>query len=182
MLHIVPEEMRNKLKVPLGELIPDEDVTKELLFENGFGEDRTIKASIGDRTTERIMDFGFLPSLAIIDRIEKRKPRPRKFSFPLPKERILRARNPAGSISDDALDAISKSIGLLEKDKMLPVLIDIEGEEDLLALPVLAFFPDNSKVFYGQPSRGLVVVRIDERTRKHSLMLLCKIRIFSLTK
>ena len=32
------------------------------------------------------------------------------------------------------------------------------GEEDLLTLPILAFFPEQTIVLYGQPNEGLVIV------------------------
>jgi uncharacterized protein (UPF0218 family) len=46
-----------------------------------------------------------------------------------------------------------------------PARILVDGEEDLLGLAVLAFAPDGSVMFYGQPGEGMVAVRIDEQAR-----------------
>ncbi len=39
------------------------------------------------------------------------------------------------------------------------------GEEDLLVLPVCIHAPENAVVLYGQPNRGLVIVRITPEIR-----------------
>lgn len=52
----------------------------------------------------------------------------------------------------EAWEAIRKAMG--EKE----VVMIVEGEEDLLALPAIVESPDDAFVVYGQPSQGLVVV------------------------
>ena len=47
----------------------------------------------------------------------------------------------------------------------MPVRIIVQGEEDLLVLPVVLFAPANSVVLYGQPNEGLVIVKISEGIR-----------------
>jgi hypothetical protein len=41
-----------------------------------------------------------------------------------------------------------------------PVRIIVDGEEDLLVIPVCIYAPENSVVMYGQPNEGLVIVHI----------------------
>ncbi len=41
----------------------------------------------------------------------------------------------------------------------------MEGEEDLLVLPLLAEMPLGSVIAYGQPHEGLVVVTVSEERR-----------------
>jgi hypothetical protein len=41
-----------------------------------------------------------------------------------------------------------------------PVRITVDGEEDLLVLPVCMSAPENSVVLYGQPNEGLVLVHV----------------------
>ena len=43
-----------------------------------------------------------------------------------------------------------------------PVRITVNGEEDLLVLPVCIHAPDNAIVMYGQPNEGLVLVEITD--------------------
>jgi hypothetical protein len=51
-------------------------------------------------------------------------------------------------------------------------LIKVIGEEDLIALPLIAYAPIDSVILYGQPSEGIVVVRVMNRiqTRAKHLM------------
>ena len=43
--------------------------------------------------------------------------------------------------------------------------IIVEGEEDLLTLPVIKFAPLGALVVYGQPYVGMVLVMVTERTK-----------------
>jgi uncharacterized protein (UPF0218 family) len=46
----------------------------------------------------------------------------------------------------------------------------VTGEEDLITLPLVAYAPIGSIILYGQPSQGIVVVRVERRiqeTAKH---------------
>jgi uncharacterized protein (UPF0218 family) len=53
-----------------------------------------------------------------------------------------------------------------------PVRIVVNGEEDLLVIPVCVHAPDNSIVLYGQPHEGLVVVEITPEIRNKTQSLL----------
>ena len=116
--------------------------------------------SVGDRTTERIHELGFVPFLEIVDSHEKRiSRRPPLWSGQ--KDRHLKAENPPGSITSNALNTLKTCLKLkqLGADH---IRIEIEGEEDLLALPVIAFFPTGTVTFYGQPNEGMVIVSSTE--------------------
>jgi uncharacterized protein (UPF0218 family) len=53
-----------------------------------------------------------------------------------------------------------------------PVRIFVNGEEDLLVLPVCIHAPDNAVVMYGQPHEGLVIVKIIPEIRNKVQTLL----------
>ena len=55
-----------------------------------------------------------------------------------------------------------------EKD----VVIYVEGEEDLLALPCIVESPDGGLVLYGQPSQGLVVVETQPAVKKEAELIM----------
>jgi hypothetical protein len=57
------------------------------------------------------------------------------------------------------------------------VQVLVEGEEDLLALPLFAMAPDGSVVLYGQPLEGLVVVRITQAKKNQAKNLMDRIGI-----
>ena len=46
-----------------------------------------------------------------------------------------------------------------------PVMVLIDGEEDLLTIPAVIEAPLGAVVFYGQPFEGVVAVKVDERSK-----------------
>jgi len=58
------------LKEPFGELIKENEVSKERIHPFIKKSDKII--TVGDTTTERFVKFGFIPDLSIIDNKEKR--------------------------------------------------------------------------------------------------------------
>ena len=78
----------------------------------------------------------------------------------VPYSRLLKARNPAGSITSEAIVAVRKAL----KGKK-PVRVLVDGEEDLLAIPVVEAAPLGSVLHYGQPGVGVVVVSVDARAK-----------------
>jgi len=58
-----------------------------------------------------------------------------------------------------------------------PVRIFVEGEEDLLAIPILATYPLQTLVIYGQPSVGLVLVYLDEKSRSFAQYILKEMNV-----
>ncbi|MFB5609379.1 MAG: GTP-dependent dephospho-CoA kinase family protein, partial [Nitrosarchaeum sp.] len=117
------------------------------------------------RKTEKMINFGFLPSLQIIDNQEKRiKREPLKNNN---KYTELVCNNPAAEITQQSIDTIKKAFV-----SKTPVRLTVEGEEDLLVLPVCVHAPENSVVMYGQPNEGLVIVQITPEIRNKTQRLL----------
>ena len=159
----LPSSLRDELKKPLGLLISDDDVNKENILKHISPNSYLI--TVGDRTTERMINFGLIPSLQIIDGQEKRKKR--SFTPKLDNLTLLTCENPAAEITSQSIEIIKKAFGLTA-----PVRITVEGEEDLLVLPVCINAPENSIVLYGQPNEGLVVVKINPEIRNKTQKLL----------
>ncbi|NIQ06053.1 MAG: DUF359 domain-containing protein [Candidatus Korarchaeota archaeon] len=161
----LPEHLRSRLKVPLGKLIPNDKVTRETILEN-LSEDSYL-ITVGDATTEKMMSFGIIPSLQIVDNLEKRSSR----NSPIPDEGIktkLSCINPAAEISQESIDVIKQA---LESEEG-PVRITVKGEEDLLVIPVCIYAPENSVVMYGQPHEGLVITKVDSEIRNKTKSIL----------
>ncbi|MDE1769570.1 MAG: GTP-dependent dephospho-CoA kinase family protein [Thaumarchaeota archaeon] len=151
----LPEKLRDQLKKPLGILIQDKDATKENISKKI--PKGTFVITVGDATTEKMIKFGFEVSLQIVDSLEKRNKR----DLPEGKvETILYCENPAAEITPESISAIRKALGMNP-----PVRIVVNGEEDLLVLPVALYAPDNSVILYGQPNEGLVIVQLTEEIR-----------------
>lgn len=154
-----------ELKKPFGTLIPDAQVTKEKIASAVRG---ARVMTVGDATTERLLAFGIVPDVAVVDGKERRSKR----GYPEFDATVITCRNPAGFISKQAVDALKQAL----KAKP-PVRVVVEGEEDLLALPVFAMAPDDAVVLYGQPLEGLVVVRITPARRKRAKNLMDRIGV-----
>lgn len=151
----LPESLRANLKKPLGLLLKESEITKDVVLKN-IGQ-HTFLITVGDATTERLVKFGIIPSLQIVDSLEKRQKRK------LPEGAVrasLNCNNPAAEITEESIDTIKKAFGM-----DTPVRIIVNGEEDLLVLPAVLFAPENSIVMYGQPNEGLVIVRINQDIR-----------------
>jgi uncharacterized protein (UPF0218 family) len=159
----LPEKLRDKLKIPLGTLLLEKDTNKENVLKKISNVSYII--TVGDATTEKMLSFGIVPSLQIVDALEKRAKREPPTSAQIITN--ISCDNPAGEITENSIDQIKKAF----KSKP-PVQIMINGEEDLLVIPVCIFAPENSVVMYGQPNEGLVIVHINEEIRHKAQTIL----------
>ena len=154
---ILPENLRHELKIPLGKLIPDSSSEKESYIRKIYSENTVI--TVGDATSQLLLDIGLIPLLHIIDGQEKRQTRSLPLSDSINTE--ITVKNNAGEINDESFNIIKNIF-----DKKPPIRLLVDGEEDLLVLPVCLFAPQNSVVMYGQPNEGLVIVEITNEIRE----------------
>jgi len=152
----LPENLREHLKIPLGDLIKEENVNKKNILSKIGSESLVI--TVGDRTTENMINLGIMPQIQIIDGLEKRNKRLVPTDDAI--NTNLSCKNPPSEITEESTQVIQKAFSC-----KLPVRIIVNGEEDLLVLPVCIFAPENSVVMYGQPSEGLVIVHITPEIR-----------------
>jgi len=157
----LPDSLRDKFKTPLGVLLPESKADKTNIEK--FISEKSYIITVGDRTTEKMINFGLIPSLQIIDGQEKRKKRePPK----LASATELTVDNPAAEITLGSIDMIKQAFTMQP-----PVRLCVNGEEDLLVLPVCIHAPDNAVVLYGQPNEGLVIVKITPEIRNKAQRL-----------
>ena len=158
----LPDSLRGQLKIPLGLLLPIGQDNKENIQK--YLSDDSYVITVGDRTTEKMIEYGITPSLQIIDGFEKRQKR----EFPkLGNESELKIDNPAAGITLQSIKIIKKAF-----EMTAPIRLTVNGEEDLLVLPVCIHAPKNSVVLYGQPNKGLVLVEITTEIRNKVQTLL----------
>ena len=145
------DDLRDQLKNPLGNLISDNDPNKENIIKKNSAE--SIIITVGDRTTENMLQLGLKPQVQIIDGLEKRD----RCLVPADDtvNTKLSCRNPPGEITEESMQVIQKAFSCEP-----PVRIIVDGEEDLLVIPVCIYAPENSVVMYGKPNEGLVIVHI----------------------
>ncbi len=151
---ILKKELRSEFKKPFGKIYPSVIDTKEhlkdSLSKNG------IVISIGDVTTQNMLNAGMVPDIGIVDNKIERRVSENEIRY----ENItLKAENPAGTITDDLQSSIEEAFSSVEKGK---VLIVVEGEEDLAVIPCVIMAPSGSVIFYGQPGEGVVLCEVDK--------------------
>ena len=159
----LPDNLRDQLKIPLGFLLLERKKKKKNIQKH-ISEDSYI-ITVGDRTTEKMINFGLTPSLQIIDGQEKRVKRDIPENFEISTD--LTCENPAAEITNQSIEIIKKAFV-----SKTPVRITVKGEEDLLVIPVCIYAPKNSVVLYGQPNEGLVIVKITPEIRNKTQSLL----------
>ncbi len=151
--------LRAKLKQPLGELVTDSqnEIGKYLL--NYIKKNNPLKVFVvGDVATANILKYGICADIYIVDNKVMRKP---ILPVPLKTESEIYIKNPPGTITPEAWKAIQDATKETKVTKIV-----VEGEEDLLVLPMIMNAPINAIVVYGQPHKGIVMVRITKEKKQ----------------
>lgn len=114
-------------------------------------------ATVGDFVSGHILNSGLHPDIIVIDhKIMRQGVEPLRFK----RERVDVVNVP-GTISADSQRVLKEAVIL---NNRLGVVV--EGEEDLLVLPLMAMMPQCSVIVYGQPHEGMVVVTLTEERRE----------------
>ncbi len=153
------------LKKPFGTLVLEKDVTKQKVLSMLEGARKII--TVGDATTERLISFGITPDIAVIDGMERRSRRDHSINY---HAKEMLCTNPAGTISKQAVHVLQIAL-----ERPPPVTVKVQGEEDMLALPLFTMAPKGSAVLYGQPLEGIVLVNITEEKQNQAKDLMDKI-------
>jgi len=164
---VLPESLKEKLRKPLGRVFSN---TKELIK---FIKEKNKEFifTVGDIVSYHLIKNKINPHLLIFDLKTKRgevdKEVKKTFESFFPNEIV----NQPGTISKEAFLTIKTGVEkILSKNEKQKVFV--EGEEDLLALPVILFSPLNSLVFYGHWQLGVVAVEVNEGIKNKVLKLL----------
>jgi hypothetical protein len=151
---VLPEEMRDELKVPLGPVLQEEGLVPLLA-------DAGPVCTVGDMTTETLHRMGVPIHLAVVDYQTKRRRDARWERALAPVgERTLDVENPAATITAGLYNGVMSSWESGESVKIV-----VRGEEDLASLPAILHAPGGATVIYGIPDTGLCLVQVDERAR-----------------
>jgi len=162
---VLPPHVRERLKSPLGRLYRGNGI--RIFEEMEELKNAEFIAAVGDVVFYHMLQAGRMPDIAVIDGKTMRKDVDEEIKDLIEccEYSELRTTNPAGTITSDLV------ISLEEAVKESRVKVVVEGEEDLSVLPLAMLLPEGSIVLYGQPSEGVVAVRIDEEKR----MEICQI-------
>jgi len=159
IIRFLPNDMRKELKTPQGLLIegPFEE-TMERLKEIIDDEKPSAVISVGDIVSRHMLEHGLVLNVLIVDNKTMRK---QIQPIIVDVDQTLFAKNPPGTISDEAWAAIKIAV---EYEGRIKVMID--GEEDLLTIVTVLSAPEGALVVYGQPHKGIVVVKVTKEQKE----------------
>lgn len=166
----LPENLREELQKPLGQIVKNTEELKKL-----YKKESTIIA-VGDIVAAKLKDSNFHPAINIIDFKSRREPLTKMFLDLLQSYLSShKVKNEQGTINRDAVLRIENAINkYLETNKQQTITVD--GEEDLLALPAIMLSPLNTIVVYGQFDQGIVVNVVTEELKKKVQLLIEKFK------
>ncbi len=125
----LPEDLRSRLARPLGRLFTTSELSGTDFI--ALVSRATMVISVGDRVTETIGAAGREPDVQVVDGLENRRSRtPPQVRY----ARLIEVENPPGTISEETIRGIRSA---LEGEK--PVRVLVKGEEDLVAIPAIAW-------------------------------------------
>jgi uncharacterized protein (UPF0218 family) len=154
-------QLRERLKIPFGPVYTGEIVHAI------FGKKT---AACGDYCVRELVEAGKKPDIAVFDYVCMRKPVDAKTRGVLEKNypEPMLAKNPPGTITREMESALEKAV----KEGWGAVQVD--GEEDLASLVLMATLPDGWVLVYGQPEKGMVIVEASDRVRENAKAFMAK--------
>ncbi len=163
----LPEKLRPKLAAPLGAVYSSREIEGPE-FE-GLVCSAPMVITVGDRVTDTIGAVGRTPDVQVVDLVERRVKRE---APNVPYARLIKVKNPAGMLTAGAISGMKKA--MIGKK---PVRVEVNGEEDLMAMLAIAMAPVSAMVFYGQPGVGVVAVKANAIAKSRNRTLMAKMGI-----
>ena len=156
----LPTSMRGELKDPLGPVYTD---TEALLADAG-----EPIVCVGDVVTYHLLKAGRQPDVALVDGKTKRDEVDPEIRDAIAGfDRRVSLTNPAAGLTAELLEVLAAGV---EADST--TLIEVDGEEDLAALPAILAAPEGASVVYGQPDEGMVLTTVDAAAKQAARELL----------
>jgi cytidyltransferase-like protein len=149
------EQQRKILKKPIGRLLSRSiKVNLIKLIRN-----KLIVVPVGDVISKFYLENGLKFDFCVFDNKSERKDVSVSLLEQFSQDNIIKSTNNAGNIEKGVFSTLKKALS--EKKSVF-----IEGEEDLVVLPMIMILPLESLVLYGQPKEGVVVVEITEERKE----------------
>jgi hypothetical protein len=154
----LPDYLRDELKKPLGQLVDEQDLLRLL-------RDKPLVVSVGDYVTYTLLKYDIKPLFCVVDFNIKREHDPSHIKNMIKSfgDRAVVVKNSPGTISDELWRTLEEAF---EEKEPGSFRIEVDGEEDLAALPAIFLAPGDVTVIYGLPDRGVVVVKATDENKK----------------
>ena len=169
-----PTSLDAELKEPMGTLFPGPEDTPEVAIQAAIDAIPTFSPcliAVGDVTVNALLETGWVPDVGIVDGLTKRTP----WDGELDTSSFvghLSCENPAGQLTPDLLESADMALDFAFSEEGGPVLLEVDGEEDLAPIMIHLLAPLGTVVLYGQPSEGVVLRVTDESTKARCRELL----------
>lgn len=150
----LPESMRDQLSKPFGEVLKNDEIKKMKSI---------FLIAIGDIVATTFIKLKKQANISLFDLKTKRKEVSRDILDLLP-DPDAKITNMHGTIQGFAVGEVYKQIHE-SIDAFQKKVIEVDGEEDLLALPAILLSPLGGKVAYGLPDKGVVVIDVTEEKK-----------------
>lgn len=158
-------ELRSELKEPLGPIYTETD---ELLAAAG----RPLVA-VGDVVTDHLIKAGKTPAVALVDERTERDAVDPEITARLSSfdgfDTVREVSNPPATLGEALLRTLRTAI-----ESEASTLIEVDGEEDLAALPAAVIAPSGASLIYGQPGEGMVLAEVTPEARERARDLLSR--------
>ena len=165
-MRVLPENLRNLLKEPIGELVDEKKLIQLLKNER-------YVVSIGDQVTYTLLKHDIKPVFCIVDYKTRRgacSPEIIELIKSFGKKSVV-VKNPAATITDNLWNVIKFAFEDLESNS---IRIEVEGEEDLASLAAIYMAPRDVTIIYGLPDKGVLVVKANEENKSKVKKILDK--------
>jgi uncharacterized protein (UPF0218 family) len=173
----LPSALISTLQKPMGKffkVLPN-DLPPEKRVIEYFGDNPPLVFVVGDFVSNSLLEANYVPDLIIIDDKTQRN---QSFNVKLPEKfELLKVRNKPGEINKSSWELIrilcstifdtSNENGKLEK---ILKVIKVDGEEDLLVLPLVYDAPLGSIILYGYPpmlngDHGIILIEVTQEIK-----------------
>jgi uncharacterized protein (UPF0218 family) len=150
----LPEDLREELARPIGKFVSAWSLRKHLK-----SSPRVV--CVGDVVTMTLLKRGLEPDVAVFDyRTQREDDYKSKERIARMGGRLVKVENPPGKITRELWREVREAVNSGDQVK-----VEVSGEEDLAALVAIATAPEGTRVIYGIPMKGLMVVKVDPETR-----------------
>jgi uncharacterized protein (UPF0218 family) len=147
-------ELRDELKTPLGKIVFEGELAEIL-------KDSNKVVTVGDQCSHTLYRVGLTPDIAVVDFMVQRGDIGDMRADILKIGKIvINVESPPGVLTKELWNAVKDAY-----QKEDAVRIEVSGEEDLATLPCVWLAPENTKLVYGLPNIGLVVVTDFKKAR-----------------
>jgi uncharacterized protein (UPF0218 family) len=165
---MLTDKLRAELQKPFGDLCSNTNCAKKLTAYYKI-------ITVGDITTYNVVKAGIVPDVCIVDGITMREKVPDDICNAISADRcmIYKVDNPPGSISQQLRDAVRSSMEYVARSERARIVV--HGEEDLAVIPAVVEAPLGAAVVYGQPDKGMVIIKITQERKEKAKQLLQEI-------